>query len=188
MVGQELSRLGLEASFIPDGYGASDQTSFYIRDIPVLHLFTNTHDDYHRPSDEWDRIDVDGIITIADLVSGLARSVGSGARMAVIPDVGRAPGRADGSTPGYGTYLGTIPDFSPVDHGVLIGGVRDGSPADLAGLRAGDIIVKMAGAEIADLYALTDALRSHRPGERVAIEWLRDGQPMSAETTLTNRP
>jgi Tol biopolymer transport system component len=188
MVGQELSRLGLEASFIPDGYGASDQTSFYVRGIPVLHLFTNTHDDYHRPSDEWDRIDVDGIITIADLVSGLARSVGSGDRMAVIPDVGRAPGRVDGATPGYGTYLGTIPDFSPVDHGVLIGGVRDGSPADLAGLRAGDIIVKMAGAEIADLYALTDALRSHRPGERVAIEWLRDGQPMSAETTLTNRP
>jgi Tol biopolymer transport system component len=187
-VGRELGRVGLQATYIPDGYGASDQTSFYMRGIPVLHLFTNTHADYHRPSDQWHQIDVDGIITIADLVSGLARTVGSGERMAVIPDVGRAPGAAAAATPGYGTYLGTIPDFSPVEHGVLVGGVREGSPADLAGLRGGDIIVSLAGGEIADLYALTDALRSHRPGERVTIEWLRDGRRMRAETTLTTRP
>jgi Tol biopolymer transport system component len=94
LVGQELRRLGITANLIPDGYGASDQTSFYMHDIPVLHLFTNTHAEYHRPADTWDRIDVDGILTIADLVSSLARHVGNGERMAVIPNVGRAPGAA----------------------------------------------------------------------------------------------
>jgi Tol biopolymer transport system component/S1-C subfamily serine protease len=190
IVGEELRRLDLTATYIPDGYGASDQTAFYMRGIPVLHLFTNTHSDYHRPSDEWHRIDVDGIVTIADLVSGLARTVGSRDRMAVIPDVGRPPATAAGdqaAAPGYGAYLGTIPDFSPVDQGVLLGGVRDGSPADLAGLRGGDIIVGFGDLEIVDLYALTDALRAHRPGDTVRVEWLRDGERMSGEATLTRR-
>jgi Tol biopolymer transport system component len=187
MVGDELRRLGLTASYVPDGYGASDQTSFYVHDIPVLHLFTNTHADYHRSTDEWHRVDVEGIMTIADLVSGLARKVGSRDRMDVIPNVGRAPGATDAASPGYGAYLGTVPDFSPVDHGVLLSGVREGSPADLAGLRGGDIIVRFAGLEVADLYALTDALRSHRPGDTVSIEWIRDGERKTGETTLTRR-
>jgi S1-C subfamily serine protease len=91
------------------------------------------------------------------------------------------------AAPGYGAYLGTIPDFSPVDQGVLLGGVRDGSPADLAGLRGGDIIVGFGDLEIVDLYALTDALRAHRPGDTVRVEWLRDGERMSGEATLTRR-
>jgi Tol biopolymer transport system component len=190
IVGQELRRVGIEASYVPDGYGASDQTSFYMNGIPVLHLFTNTHADYHRPSDVWDRIDVQGVLDIADLVTGLAREVGSRDRMAVIPDVGRAPAAAGDApaTPGYGAYLGTIPDFSTVDFGVLVGGVRDGSPADRAGLRGGDILVGFGDQEIADLYALTDALRSHRPGDTVTLVWLRAGERITAEATLGSRP
>jgi Tol biopolymer transport system component len=190
MVGPELGRLGItKFSYIPDGYGASDQTAFYMRDIPVLHLFTNTHGDYHKPSDDWDRIDAEGIRTISDLVVTLARDVGTRERLAVIPDVGAPePSDADeAATPGYGAYLGSIPDFTPVDHGVLLGGVRDGSPADAAGLQAGDIIVSLGGMEVADLYGLTDALRAHRPGDTVVIEWLRAGERMSAETTLAER-
>jgi Tol biopolymer transport system component len=188
IVGGQLRRKGLQASYVPDGYGASDQTSFYMNRIPVLHLFTNTHADYHRPSDTWDRIDVEGILTIADLVAGIARDVGGRDRMEVIPDVGRAPGTAEAASPGYGAYLGTIPDFSSVDHGVLVGGVRDGSPAASAGLRGGDILIGLGDHDIADLYALTDALRAHRPGDAVTLVWVRDGERMSAETVLTARP
>lgn len=178
-----------DVSYVPDGYGASDQTSFYMRDIPVLHLFTNTHSQYHRPEDDWDLIDVGGIRTVAGLVADLARDVGGRPQLAVIPDVG-APEPSEGEeaeSPGYGAYLGTIPDFSPVDHGVLLGGVREGSPADRAGLQQGDIIVGLGGMEVADLYGLTDALRAHRPGDVVVIEWLRDGERMSAETELASR-
>jgi hypothetical protein len=190
IVAPEIERLGIaDVSYIPDGYGASDQTAFYMRDIPVLHFFTNTHSDYHRPEDDWDKIDVEGIHTVASLVSAVTRDVGSRARLAVIPDVG-APEPTEGdeaASPGYGAYLGTIPDFSPVDYGVLLGGVREGSPADQAGLQQGDIIVSLGGMEVADLYGLTDALRAHRPGDTVAIEWLRDGERMRGDTTLTAR-
>ena len=178
-----------DVSYVPDGYGASDQTSFYMRDIPVLHFFTNTHSEYHRAEDDWHLIDVDGIETVAGVVADLARGVGTRERLAVIPDVGAPePSEADeAATPGYGAYLGTIPDFSPVEFGVLLGGVREGSPADQAGLQQGDIIVALGGMEVADLYGLTDALRAHEPGDTVVIEWLRDGEEMSAETTLASR-
>ncbi|NIP83297.1 MAG: M28 family peptidase, partial [Gemmatimonadetes bacterium] len=73
LIGPEIERLGVTRySYVPDGYGASDQTAFYMRDIPVLHLFTNTHSDYHKPSDDWDRIDVAGIHTVSELVASLA--------------------------------------------------------------------------------------------------------------------
>ncbi|MFO7894866.1 MAG: M20/M25/M40 family metallo-hydrolase [Longimicrobiales bacterium] len=178
-----------DVSYIPDGYGASDQTSFYTRDIPVLHLFTNTHSEYHRPEDDWHLIDVAGIRSIAGAVADLARDVGGMPRLAVIPDVG-APEPREGDeaeSPGYGAYLGTIPDFSPVDYGVLLGGVREGSPADQAGMQQGDVLVKLGDHDVEDLYAMTDALRAHRPGDVVTVEWLRDGERMSAETTLASR-
>ncbi len=188
LVEPEVARLGIaKVGYVPDGYGASDQTAFYMRDIPVLHFFTNTHSDYHRPSDDWDRIDEAGIGTIAGMVASITRVVGGGDRLAVIPDVGAPDPSAAPATPGYGAYLGSIPDFSPVDYGVLLGGVREGSPADRAGLEAGDIIVSLGGVETADLYGLTDALRAHRPGDTVVIEWLRDGERMRGETTLTSR-
>ncbi len=188
VVTPELDRLGVaKRSYIPDGYGSSDQTSFYMNGIPVLHLFTNTHSDYHRPTDDWDRIDVPGLNTVADLLAALARKVGSGARMAVVPDVGKPEPTAVASSPGYGAYLGSIPDFSPVEKGVLLGGVREGSPADRAGLRKGDVILRLGGMDVADLYGLTDALRAHKPGDTVDIEWVRDGKPMKGSTTLTER-
>lgn len=189
MVGPALDAAGItDVSYIPDGYGSSDQTSFYMNDIPVLHLFTNTHSDYHRPSDDWDRIDVAGIRTIAGVVAELADDVGDQPRMAVIAGVGAPePGAAESESRGYGAYLGTIPDFSPVDYGVLLGGVREGAPADLAGMQKGDILVKIGDHDVADLYAMTDALREYKPGDTVTLEWIRDGERMSAETTLAAR-
>ena len=177
-----------DVSHVPDGYGASDQTSFYARDVPVLHLFTNTHADYHKPGDDWHRIDVAGIRTVSGLVASLARAVGRREELTVVPDVGAPDPSEEAATPGYGAYLGTIPDFSPVEHGVLLSGVREGSPADRAGLRQGDVVVGIGGMEVGDLYDMTDALRSHRPGDTVVVEWLRDGERMSAETTLGERP
>lgn len=185
-----LESAGIEgADYLPQGYGPSDQTSFYARSVPVLHLFTDTHADYHRPSDDWEKVDADGVARVSELVAALARSVGGGERLTLVPDLG-APEPGEGeeaAAPGYGAYLGTIPDFSPVERGVPLSGVREGSPADRAGLRAGDVIVGLGGMEVGDLYDLTDALRAHRAGDTVTVRWLRDGEEMSAETTLGSR-
>ncbi|HEX9106744.1 MAG TPA: M28 family peptidase [Longimicrobiales bacterium] len=173
---------------IGDGYGASDHTSFYERDVPVLHFFTNVHGDYHKPSDTWDKIDYAGIDRVAGLVSRVATDVaGRTEPLTLIRGAGKPAGKDSAATPGYGAYLGTIPDFTPVEKGVKISGVRGGSPAEKAGLAAGDIIVAFDDKEIKDLYAMTDGLRARKPGETLKITVLRNGQPVTMTAVLGKR-
>lgn len=179
----------------PDGFGPSDHSSFYGAGLPVLHFFSNTHVDYHRPSDDWDKIDIEGLGQIVDLVSELALDVagvaGSDERIALTPiepDVALAHGQTSSTTGGgYGPYLGTIPDMVPVDSGLRLTGVREGSPAAEAGIRGGDIVVEFGGAEVGDIYSYTYALQDHEPGESVAIVVLRDGERLTFTAVLGDR-
>ncbi len=180
------SAAGVELARKEDGYGPSDHTSFYLKDIPVLHFFTNVHEDYHRPSDDWERIDMRGIERVVAVVEAAAR--GAADRRAALTlrrGAGTPPAPATGS--GYGAYLGSVPDFTPADHGVRLSGVREGSPADRAGLQAGDIIVGFDDDEIADLYAMTAALRERKPGDRVRIRVLREGKELTVTAVLGER-
>jgi hypothetical protein len=168
------------------GYGPSDQTSFYARDVPVLHFFTNTHADYHRPTDDWQRIDADGLARVASLVTRLARAAAdSRTTLTVVRDVGRPPATTQGG--GYGAYLGSIPDFSPVPRGVRITGVRAGSPAESAGMKAGDTIIRFDDGEVADIYALTKELRNRKAGDAVLVTVLRDGAEVKMRVVLGTR-
>jgi membrane-associated protease RseP (regulator of RpoE activity) len=187
-----LERAGRAAStelvFRGEGYGPSDHTSFYARDIPVLHFFTNVHGDYHRPSDDWDRIDVAGIAKVAVIVSDVATAVADRRPLLTLQRGAGQPPSAGGSrSAGYGAYLGSVPDFTPVARGVKLSGVTPGSPADKAGIRAGDIIVGMDSTVIADLQAMTDALSAHKPGDAVTVKLLRAGTEVSVSVTLGTR-
>ncbi|MBI4544923.1 MAG: M28 family peptidase [Gemmatimonadetes bacterium] len=169
-----------------DGYGASDHTSFYVRDIPVLHFFTNVHSDYHRPSDDFEKIDGPGLERVAALVATVARTVADRpAALTLQRGAGQPLPAAQG--PGYGAYLGTVPDFTPVEHGVRLSGVRAGSPAEQAGLRAGDILVRFNDRDIADLFALTAALRAAAPGDTARIGLLRGGEDVTVTAILGRR-
>jgi hypothetical protein len=171
----------------PEGYGPSDHTSFYLKDIPVLHFFTNVHGDYHKPTDDWQRIDVEGLAKVAAVVSRVAQAAASKTQaISLVRGAGR-PRSIQGETRGYGAYLGTIPDFSPVPRGVLLSGVTAGSPADKAGIKAGDVIVRLDREEIAGLQAMTDALRSRKPGDKVSVTVLRDGSELTVTAQLGSR-
>ncbi len=184
---------------IPDGFGPSDHSSFYGEDVPVLMLFTNTHSDYHRPEDDWDRINVDGLDRVVHFATDLTRKLagtGSTEAMAVSflegagnPHGGRMPAGEEGApvSRGYGAYMGTIPDMTPQDFGVRITGVREESPAEKAGLQGGDVIVEFGGKEITDLYAYTYALREHKPGDEVLVVVIRDGERMTFTAVLSQR-
>lgn len=188
-----------ELALNPDGFGPSDHSSFYGKGVPVLHFFTNTHEDYHRPSDDWEKVDAEGLERVTELVAyttiliaGIADQVvaltpvaDAGARPEPPPAAGDAPAQAASS--GYGPYLGTIPDMSMAEGGVRLTGVREASPAAIAGLRAGDVIVEFAGREIGDLYEYTYALRAHLPGNRVAIVVLREGERVTLSAVLGRR-
>ena len=187
----------LSIAVTPDGFGPSDHSSFYGEGLPVLHFFSNTHVDYHRPSDDWDRVDIEGLGQIVDLVSEVAFDVagvsGSDERIAltrVEPDLAAAHGQDPSSSTtggGYGPYLGTIPDMVPVDFGLRLTGVREGSPAADAGIRGGDIVVEFAGREIGDIYTYTYALQDHEPGDAVEIVVLRDGERLTLTAVLGDR-
>jgi hypothetical protein len=176
----------VDVTLQPDGYGASDHTSFYLKNIPVLHFFTNVHGDYHNPGDDWEKIDAAGLEKISNMVTALAQQAANKHTVLTLQkNAGSPPGSRAGG--GYGAYLGTIPDFSPVKYGVKISGVREGSPSALAGLTAGDVIIRFDSDEIKDLQAMTDALRKRKPGDKVKITVLRAEKEVALMATLGKR-
>ncbi len=186
----------LSIATAPDGFGASDHSSFYGEGLPVLHFFSNTHVDYHRPSDDWEKVDYEGLDQIVDLVSEVALDVagvaGSDERIALTPippDAALAHGQdpSASTSGGYGPYLGTIPDMVPVDFGLRLTGVREGSPAADGGILSGDIVVEFGGSEVGDIYAYTYALQAHEPGDSVEIVLLRDGERVTVTVVLGDR-
>ncbi len=188
----------IDVATSPDGEGPSDHAAFHREGVPVLHFFTNTHEDYHRPSDDWQKIDADGLAQVVDLVTEVGSRLAGSATHAVAtitavevepqnPHGGSIPTSSSSSSSGYGPYLGTIPDMSPIDYGVRLTGVRENSPAETGGLRKGDVIVGFAGREVGDLYAYTYALRDHAPGDEVEIEVIRDGERVKLMVVLGQR-
>ena len=187
LVDPAAARAGIAIATRGEGYGPSDHTSFYTKDIPVLHLFTNTHGDYHKPTDDADKIDATGLDKVTKMVVEIASTAAARPQQLTLRrGAGQPPSATTGR--GSGTYLGSVPDFSPVDRGVKLSGVGPGSPAEKAGVRAGDIIVAMGTLDVADLQGLTDALRAHKPGDTVPLRVIRDGKPLTLEVTLGSRP
>lgn len=182
----------LEIGKSPDGFGPSDHSSFYGAGIPVLHFFSNTHLDYHRPSDDWPKINYEGLERVTALTTEVVRRLATGGAAAVALTLIEQPlaspqATSSSSSGGYGPYLGTIPDMTPRDFGLRLTGVREGSPAAQAGLRAGDVVVEFDGKDIADLYAYSYALRDKKPGDEVVIIVERDGQRVTVTAVLGER-
>jgi hypothetical protein len=184
---------GLDLHAHGDGYGPSDQSSFYAAGRPVLHFFTDLHEDYHRTTDDWQKINVDGFEQVTRFVTGLVTALadrpGGLTPVAASTSLSAAPAPASpgGSTQGYGAYLGTVPDMSDSPGGVRLLGVRAGSPAEKAGLRGDDIITRIGDMAVTDLQAMTDALRSHEPGDTVDIVVRRGNDVTTLRATLGSR-
>ena len=172
------------------GYGASDHTSFTIKQVPVLFLFSGLHGDYHKPSDTADKIEGENAAKLLDYVASLTdRLANDDARPQFVrlTEPTRPIGPASSGSGGYGPAFGSIPDFNEPPKGVRFADVRDGTPAAKAGLKAGDILIEFGGKEIANLYDFTFALRSHKAGETVLVKVLRGDQTIEAKVLLTER-
>ncbi len=186
---QVAAQIGLEISMRGDGYGPSDQTSFYARQIPVLHFFTGVHEEYHSPEDDAPTINAAGAVKVVAVTAAMAEELASGRLNPVYERAGAAPAMG-GDSRGYGAYLGTVPDYRSMEAsegGVLLGDVRPGGPADLAGIRGGDTIVAMAGTRIENLMDMTYALQDNKPGETIDVVVLRDGERVALRATLGDR-
>ena len=175
---------GFQIAASGDGYGRSDQQSFFVEKIPVLHFFTGTHENYHRTTDDVEHINADGAARVASLVADMTWNLAT--REVPLSFVDAAPPQMT-TGGGYGAYLGTIPDMSESPGGVRLTGVRAGGPAEQAGIQGGDIIVAIGDFEVADLYGMTDALRELKPGDKVTIRVQRGDQVLELEATLGTR-
>jgi Tol biopolymer transport system component len=181
----EAARVG--CAFAGDGgYGPSDHTSFYAAGAPVLHLFTGSHADYHKPSDTIDKVNVGGAAQIAALVAKVAASLAE--RDKPLTFVADARGSAPrGDLRSFNASLGTIPDYAgpgPGKTGVLLSGVRAGGGAEKAGMRRGDVLVKLGTHDIRSVEDLMYVLNDSKPGETVKAVVFRNGKPIELETTF----
>jgi hypothetical protein len=174
-------RFDLHAS--GDGYGPSDQMAFFKKGVPVLHFFTGTHSDYHKPSDDAPLLDYAGLAEVAGFVVRTADALV--ARKLTFVSASSQPA-GDTGVGGFRSQLGTVPDYSqPEDlDGVLLSAVRSGSPAEQAGMRGGDVIVRIDAMPIHNIYDLVHVLKTRAPGEKIQITVMRDAKPLQVQATL----
>jgi Tol biopolymer transport system component/Zn-dependent M28 family amino/carboxypeptidase len=176
-------REGLECALSGDGYGPSDHSPFYAAGVPVLHFFTGAHADYHKPTDDSDKINAGGGAHVAALVADLAAGIADRPER---PTYKSAPAPApQGDVRSYGASLGTVPDYAGAGRpGVLLSGVRPGSAADQGGLRRGDLLVGLAGQEIRDIHDFMYVLQRAKPGEKATAVVVRDGKKVELDVTF----
>ena len=172
-------------------YGPSDHASFYAAGVPVLFFHTGGHDDYHAPGDTADKINAAGMAEVARLGLRIAERLGGEARPAYValarPDGASRGGSGRGGDSG-GAFLGVSVDGRSESDGVRLGSVIAGSGAERAGLRGGDVIVRMGDHGLSRFEDLRRALADRRPGDAVALVYLRDGEEHRASATLGTRP
>ena len=177
----------LRVTALGDGFGPSDHSSFSARGLPVLHFFTDLHEDYHSAGDVPSKINAAGEAHVVDVAERVIRAIADRpSRLTFVRSA--APPPVAGSRQGSDVYLGSIPDMSnSAGQGLRLTGVRAGSPAEQAGLAAGDVIVEFAGRAVKDLYDFSEALYSHRPGDSVTLTVVRNGDRKQFTVRLGKR-
>jgi len=186
-----LAKYNADSSFtlklIPDGFGPSDHAQFYGKDIPVLFFFTGTHNDYHKPSDTWDRINYPGEEKVVRYVGTIVRDIANRPDPPQFVRTASSAPAGGGDTRGFRVTLGIVPDYAEGTEGMKIGGLRPGGPAEKAGLKAGDIIVRMAGKKIMNIYDYMGMLGELKAGDKIDVEVTRSGELMSFTAVMEKR-
>ena len=165
------------------GFGPSDHASFYGKNIPVMHFYTGSHPDYHRPSDDADKLNVAGMRRIGEMVAETATLVAHAPSRPEYKSVAAPKSRRGGDRP----YFGSIPDFAQAGNGYVLSGVTKDGPAEKGGLKAGDAIIKLADNKVANLDDFDLALRKFKSGDKVPVTIRRGEQTLTVEVQL-DRP
>lgn len=162
-------------AFSDGGSGGSDHQAFSNKNIPVLFFFTGTHTDYHKPSDDADKINFDGESSVTNFVFDVAKAVDE---IQTKPDYVKVEEPTNRGMGGGRTRVsvGTVPEFGYNGNGYKISGVTEGSPAAKAGLKSGDIIVKFGPKTIGNIYDFMYAVQDYKAGDKVDVVVQRDGK------------
>lgn len=189
---------GVEGRIIPDGLESSDQKSFIDAGVPAVQIFTDPHPDYHRPGDTADKIDGAGLVKVATYVKEAIVYLGERAdpltntiasMKGAVPAGAAGPGAPSSAPSGQGRRVsfGTMPDFAFSGPGVRVAGVTPGSPAEKAGVKEGDVLLKVADQEVANLAGFSAILRGLAPGQTVKVVLSRAGAEQQLDVTVVER-
>ena len=153
------------------GVGPSDHTSFYLNDIPVLHFFTGQHSDYHKPSDDSELLNYEGINLISDFIYSIISDLNDNGKLPF-----RETKNESQETPRFKVSLGVIPDYLYDGKGMRIDGVSKGKPAEKAGFQKGDIVIKLGDEEVTDMMSYMKALSKYENGDKVDVQISRKNE------------
>lgn len=168
----------------PEGFGPSDQSSFYGKKIPVLHFFTGTHGEYHRPGDDWNLINYPGMARVVDMIEQVTLETVQSAEKPQYVEVKGSGDQAQARSGSSRPYFGSIPDLGNETPGYALSGVAGGGPADKGGIKGGDVIVEFGKNKISNLDDFDLALRKFKAGEEVEVIVLRKGERVTLKVTL----
>lgn len=158
------------------GVGPSDHTSFYLNDIPVLHFFTGQHEDYHKPSDDADKLNYEGMELISDYIFDVIAELDNSGKLAF-----RKTKDDSGEMARFKVGLGVVPDYLFDGKGMRIDGLREDTPASRAGLLKGDVVIKLGDSTITDIYGYMRALSVFEEGDRTKVVVDRNGEKIEAD-------
>lgn len=158
------------------GIGPSDHTSFYLQDLPVLHFFTGQHSDYHRPSDDSDLINYDGLLLVVKYIDRLVDQLDAEPKLAFTKTKD-----SSGESPRFTVSLGVVPDYLYDGRGMRIDGVSEDKPAQVAGLMKGDVILQMGDSTIVDMMSYMRALSAFQKGDSTSLAFERAGAKLEAK-------
>ncbi|MBN2708952.1 MAG: M20/M25/M40 family metallo-hydrolase [Calditrichaceae bacterium] len=180
---------GVETEMVTQELDASDQTSFIKAGIPAVQIFSGPHADYHRPSDTIDKIDPSGLVKIAALTREAVIHLAERENPLTFEGGGITAGHPDMKTDNGSRKVSTgiMPDFAYSGEGVRIQSIASGSPAEKAGLRAGDVIIKVNSEIVGNLKAYADQLKKYKPGDEIEIGYLRENMEYQTKLVLQER-
>ena len=161
------------------GIGPSDQTSFYLKDIPVLHFFTGQHSDYHRPSDDVEKVNIKGEAEVLAYIARLIEKTDNYPKLGFLKTRNPEQGKA-----AWKVTMGVMPDYTFEGPGMRIDGVTDNKPAARAGLMQGDIVIKLGKDEVKDMQTYMKALSRYSKGDTTTVEVLRAGETKVMQLTF----
>ncbi|MDC8001857.1 M20/M25/M40 family metallo-hydrolase [Aequorivita todarodis] len=161
------------------GVGPSDHTSFYLADIPVLHFFTGQHEDYHKPSDDTEKVNFEGMETVSNYIFSIIKDLDSQPKLAF-----KKTKNESEVVPDFKVTLGVVPDYLFSGKGMRIDGISEDRPAQKAGLQKGDIVIKMGDYEVTDMMSYMKSLSKFEKGQTVNVTIERNGEPIMVEVTF----
>jgi len=173
-----LSIGGIRAVTSASGIGPSDHTSFYLEDIPVLHFFTGQHDDYHKPEDDAELVNYQGLLLTADYILALIEELDEEGELEFSKTKEEQESRRAAD---YKVTLGVMPDYVFQGEGMKIDGVMDGRPAAKAGIKDGDIVIELGGKKVKDIYAYMEALAQFEAGDKTQVVVKRGEEELEME-------